>query len=95
MSGACKRVFLSNKISFSIIPVDELTIVPIWRTVCKANVIKTIEQSPRHNLYVKMENNVVVGAAKNIIDLITTYEVTVISILAQAKKTRKEVAHVN
>lgn len=74
----CKRAFLANKIQFSIIPVDELTIIPAWKTLCNDNVIEAIEKSPYHNLYVKIEDNRVIGASKNIIDLLTTYEVTVI-----------------
>lgn len=78
LEWACKRAFLHQKILFSIIPVDELTIIPAWRDLCEVDVIPTIEASPYHNLYVKIQNGHVVAAAPNIKDIVSIYNMDII-----------------
>ena len=75
LAWASRREYLTSIAITVIIPVAELTDIPAWRNMCaNQEIITTIEGSPRHNMYVKLNNGIVIAAATHVSEITSVHE---------------------
>ena len=73
-----RMAYNRGKMKHPILAVDELTIIPAWRDMCKKENIATIEASPNHGLYMLMNQSKVENVTSNAYRLLNENDIRAI-----------------
>lgn len=73
-----RTAYNRSKMRQSLLAVDELTIIPAWKSMCGENDRLKIEKSPNHGLYMHMINGKITNVTNNAYTLLTENDIRAI-----------------